>query len=210
MQLSFPISFYFAFAYCPGILKEFYHYSSLGMIAHSLIATFALFISYFVISKLSYRINPFKILKVKATLFPAVILFFPFILNYIAPSQGNPLPGGAFVILILQCMSIVISLDTIPATPIFFSYFPVLQRFTYVSITYALSRSLTYPITAFGMIYLSNTFGHFGWWVLFVPTFIVFAYGLRYFIELEKRFGDHSWNLSSNQEVEKKEKRVAL
>ncbi|WP_338050543.1 hypothetical protein [Rickettsia endosymbiont of Culicoides newsteadi] len=54
----------------------------------------------------------------------------------------------------------------------------------------AVSRALMYVITAFGFIYITDYFGHWGLWIIMVPTIIGFAYGLFYFDRLAKKYGD--------------------
>ena len=89
----------------------------------------------------------------------------------------------------LQSLSVAFAPDTAPAVPIFLSHFPVFRRFTYASFTYALSRASMYVVTSFGLIYLTNWFGHWGLWVALVPSITAFAVGIHYFEKLERERG---------------------
>ena len=73
-----------------------------------------------------------------------------------------------------------------PAVPILFRHFPVLKRFTYASLLYALSRALVYLITSLGLVYLLRYFGSWGLLLLLVPMLAGYGWALFHFEKLEK------------------------
>lgn len=61
-----------------------------------------------------------------------------------------------------------------------YKYFPVFNRFKY-SFIYALSRALVYVVTSFGLVYLTEFFGHWGSGALLILAAIVYIYSLKQF-----------------------------
>lgn len=95
---------------------------------------------------------------------------------------------SAYDIFILQAVVVVFGLHDIPAVPMFVLNFPILKRFTTFSFSYALSRAVVYIITSFGLVYLTNAFGHYGLWFVTIPISLMFLWGLNHFEELNKQF----------------------
>ena len=126
---------------------------------------------------ISYRIHPLKILKVKLYLFFTSLVFFPIMLNY------NPTP---LYIFIFQCLAALFVFDHVPASPIFYKYFPVFKRFTYTSMLSAIAKLFTYIITSFGLVYITNYLGYWGLFLIFIPVGITFFMGVTYFEKMEK------------------------
>ncbi|MBL9029970.1 MAG: hypothetical protein JNK42_05835 [Caedimonas sp.] len=91
----------------------------------------------------------------------------------------------------MQAFCIFFALTNVPAAPIFLIYFPVFKRFTCDSIIYASSRALIYFITAFGIVYLTESFGQFGLWFIMIPACIGYIWGVQYFDKLEREQNDY-------------------
>lgn len=89
-------------------------------------------------------------------------------------------------LLLLQSAIIFFACDSSPATSIFYRYFPVFKRFTYIGFLYALSRTVTYLTTAFGFIYLIDYFGNYGVLIIMMPISIGYFLGLKHFENLEQ------------------------
>ena len=66
----------------------------------------------------------------------------------------------------------------------FISRFPVFKRFTAVSFIYALTRALMYIITSFGLVYLTEWYGHYGLWIITVPVSVGFLWGCKSFCKI--------------------------
>ncbi|MEI7494037.1 MAG: MFS transporter [Alphaproteobacteria bacterium] len=175
IQCCSPICFYFSIVYCANILK------SMGCTAQQIIhqnlkVTLVQLVSLGFVAYLSYRVHPLKILKVKAMLFFVFILAMPLLLM----QASTPLH-----IFFIQAVSVGIAMNSTPGVPVFLSHLPILKRYTYASFSHAISRGAMYIVTSFGLIYLTEWFGTWGLWVVFLPAIAGFFIGIRHFEKLE-------------------------
>ncbi len=177
IQCPWPVCFYFTYVYSGDILKQVFHYTSSEVIYHNFFIALVQLFSVVMLIFLSARVYPLKILKYKLIMFSVFMLICPLWLN----SLESPLE-----LMLIQSIIILLALDNLPAIPIFFIHFPVLRRFTNASFTFALSRAFMYIITSFGIVYLHESFGYFGLWVIVIPMIIGYSYGLAHFYKLEK------------------------
>jgi hypothetical protein len=92
--------------------------------------------------------------------------------------------------MMLQWFFIFFTLTYIPAGAILYSYFPVYKRFTFSSLTYAVAQAIMYVTTAFGIVYLTESFGHYGLWFIMIPISLGFLWGVFHFESLERQFAD--------------------
>ena len=129
---------------------------------------------------ISYKIHPLKILKVKLYLFFISLIFFPIMLNY------NPAPVYIFI---FQCLAALFVFDHVPASPIFYKYFPVFKRFTYTSMISAIAKLFTYLLTSFSLVYITNYLGYWGLFLIFTPVGITFFMAVTYFERMERNQG---------------------
>ncbi|WP_341756069.1 MULTISPECIES: MFS transporter [unclassified Candidatus Tisiphia] len=182
LQCAGPVCFYFIYIYCSNILKNTFNYTMAEVIQHNFIVCLVEFLTISILCYLSLKIYPLLIVKIALIICSIFIIFCPYLLNNVnAPYQLFPIQ---FVISLLhECVG--------PALPILYKSFPVFKRFTCVSITFAISRSLMYIVTAFAFTYLSDNFGNWGLWVIMIPLIIGSAYGLRYFEKLVKECGNY-------------------
>ena len=189
VNCAWPACFYFAYIHCGNILKNSFGYSAESVIHHNFIISIIQLLGLLLISFLSYKIYPLKILKVKLIVFSILILFCPYLLNNI---------NVPFYLFLIQSFIVLFAVDTVPAVSIFFRHFPVFKRFTYSSLIYALSRALMYIITSFGIIYLTKYFGHYGLLIVMIPINIGCGFGLNHFENLEKKAGYYPQKPSSD------------
>ncbi len=89
-------------------------------------------------------------------------------------------------IFIFQCLAALFVFDHVPATPIFYQYFPIFKRFTYTSMLSAIAKLFTYLITSFGLVYNTNYLGYWGLFLIFAPIGITYFMGVSYFEKMEK------------------------
>ncbi len=174
---GFPLCFYIIFIYCADFLKYSMHYTPEQIVDHNLFLTISSFIVGISIILLAKKFHPLKILKLRALASSAVLLIMPLL----------PLTD-IYALTTVQLLLTVFSLGTIPTIPIFFKYFPVQRRFTYSSVLYAISRAITYVVTSFGVVYLTNLLGSYGIWVIAFPISIGFLWGVDHFSKLEEGF----------------------
>ncbi len=188
MDCMWPLCFYFAYVYCGNVLKHSFSLTPEEVIHHNFIVSLWQIFSLLLFVFLSYHVYPLLILKVKLFASCAIIITCPYWLDHMT----HP-----FHLLLLQSAIIFFAADAAPATSIFYKHFPVFKRFTYISFTYAMSRALTYVITSFGLVYLTEYFSNWGILIIMVPICIGYFIGLRYFEKLDKNH--HHSKLKSNE-----------
>ena len=174
---SWPLSFYLTYMYFNKILKVDYGYSAEDIIFHNFLLSLISVSILIFLAIISYRIYPLKILKIKGKMSLVVMLLLPFIIIN-ATSHIH--------IFLLQTLLILSAMSLVPAYPIFLKRIPILKRFTTASFIYACSRALTYIITSFSLVYLTEALGYYGLWVIMIPVNIGFIWGVNYFEKLEK------------------------
>lgn len=176
-ECAFAVCFYFTFMHCGGILKNTFGYTAEQVIHQNLIMSILQMVSFFLAAFLAVKICPLKIVKVRTWLFLPFVVAYPLLMKYM------PSPTVFFW---LQAFSSFFVLMVTPALAVFMEYFPVFKRFTYVSTIYAGSRAVIYVVTSFGLVYLTEAFGHWGMWVLLAPTTIGLLWAVRHFENLRK------------------------
>lgn len=66
----------------------------------------------------------------------------------------------------------------------------------------ALATAIVYVINSFGLTYLIHYFGYWGLLVVMVPILLGYGYGLRHFIEIERKADRYPvlkmWNLKES------------
>ncbi|WP_425360374.1 MFS transporter [Candidatus Tisiphia endosymbiont of Ceraclea dissimilis] len=186
MDCTWPVCFYFLYFYCGNILKNSFGYNSEEVIFHNFTVSIVHFSSTVLLVYLSYKIYPLKIVKARLMVFWGFILVCPYLLFNIK----TPLE-----LFLIQSFFIIFRTDYSPATPIFFKYFPVFKRFTFISLSFAISRALMHVITSFGFVYLIDYFGHWGLLIIMLPTALGFAFGLSHYEKLEKEEGNYPQKL---------------
>ncbi|MGD0466243.1 MAG: MFS transporter [Gammaproteobacteria bacterium] len=189
MQCSWPACFYIAYFHCGNILKSSFGCTPQQIIHQNFVVSVIQLLSMLLLTYLSYKIYPLIIVKIKLIIFSVFTLICPILLN----SIRNP-----FDMLLFQSFFIIFTSCTVPAVPILFKHFPIFKRYTYTSVSYALSRAFVYIITSFGFIYLTKNFGQFGILFILIPVNICFASGLRHFERLEKEAQDFPKVLENN------------
>jgi MFS family permease len=178
MDCMWPLCFYFTYVHCANILKNNFGYSSAEIIHQNFAVSMVQLMNTFLVVLFSYKFHPLSILKVKLAALAVCMILCPYWLN-------NATSGNS--IFILQSVMIFFACDAAPATSVFYKYFPVFKRFTYIGFLYALSRAITYIITSFGFVYLVDYFGNYGVLIIMIPIILWFANGINYFENLEKK-----------------------
>ncbi len=180
IQCGRPICFYFAYIHCSSILKNSCGYSPEAVIHHNFLLVMLSLVSSLIYAYLSYKIYPLIILKVRLAIFCIFIVSCPYLLDH----YKTPI-----VIFLIQLMTGLFGICTMPADTIFFRHIPIFRRCTYVSLSFALSRTLIYIIASFGLVYLIEYFGNYGLLFLMIPITLGFAFGIYHFEKLEKQAG---------------------
>ena len=179
---GWPVCFYFSYIFCGNILKQEFGFTAVEVIHQNFIVSMIQFLGMIILSFISYKIYPPKIIKVKLLLFIIIALISPFLIT----NTHNP-----YIIMFIQCGFLLFACDYVPAMPITYKHISVLRRFTYTSVSYALSRSLMSLITSFGLVYLFKYWGYFGLLIIITPVIIGYIISINYFEKLEKAAGNY-------------------
>ena len=176
-SFGWPMSFYLTFMYFSLPLKVNYGYTSEEIIFHNFLLSIFSLINFSLLSILSYKIHPLKILKVKGKINLVIMLLLP-----IAITKAT----NHIHIFLLQTLIITNAMALVPGYSIFLRSIPTLKRLTTASFVYALSRAVTYIITSFSLVYLTELLGYHGLWLITLPVSIGFMWGVNHFAKLEK------------------------
>jgi MFS family permease len=190
IECAWPVSFYFVYIHCGNILKNSFNYTAEQVIHHNFIVSIVHLLSTVLLIFLSYKIYPLKIVKFRLAVFFGSILFYPYLLNHISTP---------FYLILLQSFFFLFRTDTFPALPIFYKYFPIFKRFTYISLLFAFSRALMHIVTFFGLVYLIEYLGNWGLLIIMIPVSMGFAFGILHFETLEKEAGNYPEKNSSEK-----------
>jgi MHS family proline/betaine transporter-like MFS transporter len=171
-----PICFYFIFVHCGELLAKKFEFSRSQIVANNLLPAIITTLVPLLVSYLSYRIHPFRIIQFKVIFFTLCVFAFPFCLDTFHSPK---------TILLFQCIFVTLRFDYAPATPILIKYFPVLKRFRYAGILGALATSVASIVSPVGMIFLTNKFGNKGILFFLFPVAILFLFSVGYFSKKE-------------------------
>lgn len=172
---GWPLSFYLTYMYFNPTLKMF-GYTAENIIFHNFLLSIFQGALFLFLSIISCKISPLKISQWRGCGFLILTLVTPFLLMQ---------AGTARDIFLMQICILTFSLSALPSNSIFIKHFPILKRFTAASVLYALTRVLMYIFTSFGLVYLTEWFGHYGLWIVMFPVTIAYLWGIRYFQYLE-------------------------
>jgi len=180
---GWPLAFYLGFIYCGEILKNSFGYTSGEVIHHNfLVAIAQLFGFSFLRLYLSRKFHPLKILKVILWIFTAGIIFLPYLLNHCS----SPL-----MLFMIQTFIIIFTIDVAPGTAIFYTFLPILKRFTYAGLAFSISRAIINVIISFGCIYVTDKFGYYGLLLVISPIVAGYAFAIYYFSDLNTAIENH-------------------
>ena len=181
IQCWWLLSFYLTFIYMNLTLKQVYSYSAENVIFHNFLLATIGCISVIMWAILSSKCNPLKLLNIRSTIFISFFLIFSILLSSSTDYR---------FIFLWQAILAFFFLGDLPGTSIFISSFPVLKRFSTVSLVFAVTRALMYIFTSFGLVYLTEWFGHYGLWILVLPVATAYLWGVNHFVKLEKASGN--------------------
>ena len=172
IHCGWPLSFYLVFIYFNSLLTHSFGYTSQDVIIHNFFLSIEFSLVLVMWSFLSYKMNPLKIIKIRAIANISFFLFLPWFINQCHSSLQ---------LFLLQSIIIFLSLASTPAEAILIKALPILKRFTLSGLTYAFSRTLMNIVTAFGLVYLTKWFNHWGILLISFPISFFYLGGVRYF-----------------------------
>ena len=182
MHCGYPLSFYLAYLYFNPILKDSFGISGENIIKRNFCLSLIFLVPYIAMSIISYRIHPLRILRIKVGFSVLLMMLLPFlVLNATSPTQ----------LFLIQGLILVFAFDTVPASVILIYHLPIYSRFRCASVLWATTRAIVYIITSFGLVYLTQLLGPYGLWVVTIPLSFAFIYGVRDFVELERKLGTY-------------------
>ncbi|WP_375332748.1 MULTISPECIES: MFS transporter [unclassified Candidatus Tisiphia] len=182
IHCAWPVCFYLTFIHCGEILRNNFGYTAEQVIYQNFFVSIVEMLGNLSLIYLGYYVYPLMILKIRMVIFWVLILVCLYLLSH-ARTPFDIFLFQAFIILIIPGLT--------PAHSILFIYFPVFKRFTYVSFLYAISNTIMYIITSFGLIYLTKYLGNYGLLIIIIPVMIGYSFGILHFEKLEKAAGNY-------------------
>ena len=171
-----PMCFYLVYINFNQILISKYNFSSADIIYNNFLLANLDILSCALLTFLSYKIYPLKILKFRSSLFIISWIFIPFMISNTTTH---------YQIFAIQFLLLATALDAWPANGVFIKHIPVLRRMTATSFIYAMTRAMMYIITSFGLVYLTDSLGYYGLWIVVIPVTVGYMWAVRYFEKLE-------------------------
>lgn len=176
ISCGYPICFYLSYIYLGVVLKNKFNYSVSDIMINNFYLAVSQSLSFLTYSLLCYRFHPLKILYTKWIVFALFLFLYPFLDLFKTPAE----------VFISQLIIISFGMMDIPGAAVFIEKISVLKRFMYTSMLYAFSRISMYILTSFGVIYITDSFGKWGIWMMFILFAIIFYIALNHFIKLDK------------------------
>jgi MFS family permease len=176
IEFGWPICFYLVYMFFNPLLKSKFGYTSENIIFHNFMLSILQLSAVIFLAFISFKYHPLKILYVVGSIFLVLMSLLPIIINSITNYMH---------IFLIQALVLIFAIGSMPASSIFIKNFPVLRRVTATSFLYALSRALMYVVTSFGLVYLTEFYGHYGLWIITLPVAISFLWAISHYARLE-------------------------
>ncbi|MES2608094.1 MAG: MFS transporter [Pseudomonadota bacterium] len=176
INYGWPICFYLVYMYFNPILKNKFGYTSEDIIFHNFLLSLIQLARVIVISLLSYRIHPLKVLRFFGIVFFSFAVFFPYLLNSVTEW---------YHIFALQTIISIFTIGSVPADAILIKHFPVLRRVMLAGVLFSFAGAIAYIITSFGLVYLTEFFGHYGLLVITLPVALSYLWAVNHYAVLE-------------------------
>ena len=173
IECACPLWFCISYVYGSNLLKTKFGFTPEEIISHNFLVSVIDMFFVVVLMFLVKRFHPLKVLTIRFLIYVIPLLFIATILDYIT----SPLELLVFQGLVLTAPA------GYPAQAVFYSCFPVLHRFKCSSLIFATSRAVMYVVSSFGLVLLTEKFGHIGLMFLVVPIILGYSYGLITFIK---------------------------
>ena len=182
IECPWAIWVYVIYIHYGAFLKNNLGYSAIDVIQHNLYISIVGYISSVITVYLASTIYPLQIMRIRSIIFCIFLPVFIFLLENEVTILN---------VAMLQFFMIAFHPTCLPADPIIFKYFPVMKRFFSASMLFAMSRTLMYLFTSFGIVYLTEYLGMLGLLIIIIPVVVGYFYGLNTFIKLEKEAGNY-------------------
>ena len=165
------------------IIKNSFELSALEVIRQNLILTVLGVMSSGLIIYYCKKYHPLKI----QTLIISIVAFFTIFMPYFINNVSN-----LYYLFLLQFIMYLPLLNDFTTLIVWFRYFPVQIRFTFIATLYGISSALGYSVASFGLIPLTEKFGHYGLWGIYLPIIIGSIWGISYLKKLEIKRGSYN------------------
>ena len=184
VRITGPACFYITYVYMGSFMKEHLGFNAEAVISQnakiSIITTIAMLITVC----LTKKYHPLKIAKLYIAIFSSCLLFVPYWFN------------NVMNLFLLSCLQFAIFIPGLCMSGIeitCFKYMPVGKRYTILATIFGISAALSYMITSFSLIPLTQHFGSYGLWFILVPMTLCYIYSISYMTKLEKKNGRYDY-----------------
>lgn len=147
MYLVPSVAFYFSLAYIPSVLDKEFGLEPNRIMLQTTIVLVCVMVAEVTYGYLGLKFLPFKILKTKLYLLMAVL---PFV-SILFTTYRSPM-----TLFVIQVVVNSLGQGLTPATPLINRSFPIIGRYTYLLIIWAISHSMLYLFTGYVCDNVSN------------------------------------------------------
>lgn len=177
LQTVWPICSYYLFIYCGTVFKTSFGFTAAKVIKENFHLSMVNLFFVILLSLLSYKISPIKIVKILLIPFYILIILIPLWMNYYYNS---------FNLLVMRILIIILTPSSFLLVPVALLHIPVFKRFTSISLAFALSHTLGYIISSFSIVYLIEYFNFLGLTLMLLPVTIGFTWAVFHFEKLNQ------------------------
>lgn len=172
------IMFFFTYIYCGSFLKTKLNFTSEDVLSHNLIVSAIDLLVMLCYTLASLYANPLKILRWRVAIYAPLLAVTPLVFAYAT---------NGYQIMLLQVLTnALLGMGLVPAVSSLIENFPILIRFRYISVLYALSRVVAYTLFPLVFYFAVENLGTNGMYLVFIPMWGFYLWGVNYFIKLEK------------------------
>jgi MFS family permease len=180
IRLVVSCFFYVFYVYMGTFMKESLKMTSEEIINHNTKLFIFMTLGVLIFMQLVKRYHPIKISRTLATIFACLIPFIPW-------WMGNV--SGMASLFCLQFTMLFLAFYSIGMEMTCYKHLPVNRRFTFLATTLGVVSAFASVLVSFGLALLSEHFGHYALWFLYVPIIIGFLWATGYIKKLEIKKG---------------------
>lgn len=173
------LALYMAYQYSPRLISAFAQDSTVlncvtlvGLYDASLVIVMQIALLFF---------NPIKIARFITTMSLPLYISIPFFFTNF---------HSIIVIVAMQMLCTTFCITDYPGSPMIYVRFPVLERFKIILLFSGLANAMMWPLCTFGIPFLTNKFGYYGLYIVYLPITIVSIFAINYFVKVTEEKED--------------------
>ena len=167
------LALYMAYQYSPRLMNVFAQDSTVlncvtlvGLYDASLVIVMQIALLFF---------NPIKIARFITTMSLPLYIAIPFFFTNF---------HSIITIVAIQMLCTTFCITDYPGSPMIYTRFPVLERFKIILLFSGLANAMMWPLCTFGIPFLTNKFGYYGLYIVYLPITIIAIFAINYFVKV--------------------------